>query len=48
MVIPPPVSRCTAISPDNFAIFQNKQHFPPPDVANLGPIRSPEDWTCPA
>jgi hypothetical protein len=25
-----------------------KEHFPPPDAEGFGPIRSPEDWTCPA
>ena len=28
--------------------FTLREHFPRPDVANLGPTRSPEDWTCPA
>jgi hypothetical protein len=28
--------------------FTLKQHFPPPDAARPGPIRSPEEWTCPA
>ena len=28
--------------------FTLKEHFPPPDVAGFGPIRSPEGWTCPA
>ena len=28
--------------------FTLKEHFPPPDVAAFGPIRSPEGWTCPA
>ena len=28
--------------------FTLKEHFPPPDVAGSGPIRSPEVWTCPA
>ena len=28
--------------------FTLREHFPPPDAANLGPTRSPEDWTCPA
>ena len=28
--------------------FTLRLHFPPPDAANLGPTRSPEDWTCPA
>jgi heme-degrading monooxygenase HmoA len=29
-------------------VFTFKEHFPPPDVDDLGPIRSPEGWTCPA
>ena len=32
--------------------FTLKEHFPPPDAAGSGPargpIRSPEEWTCPA
>jgi heme-degrading monooxygenase HmoA len=28
--------------------FTLKQHFPPPDAAGGAPIRSPEEWTCPA
>ena len=28
--------------------FTLKEHFPPPDVAGFGLIRSPEGWTCPA
>jgi heme-degrading monooxygenase HmoA len=28
--------------------FTLREHFPPPDVVNLGPTRTPEDWTCPA
>jgi heme-degrading monooxygenase HmoA len=28
--------------------FTLREHFPPPDAARSGPIRSPEDWTCPA
>jgi Domain of unknown function (DUF3291) len=28
--------------------FTLKEHFPPPDVAASGPLRSPEEWTCPA
>ena len=28
--------------------FTLKEHFPSPDVADFGPIRSPEGWTCPA
>jgi hypothetical protein len=28
--------------------FTLKEHFPPPGVADPGPIRSPEEWTCPA
>jgi Domain of unknown function (DUF3291) len=28
--------------------FTLKEHFPPPDAARHGPIRSPEEWTCPA
>jgi hypothetical protein len=27
--------------------FTLKEHFPPPDVTGSGPIRSPEEWTCP-
>jgi len=26
--------------------FTLREHFPPPDVAGFGPIRSPEEWTC--
>jgi Domain of unknown function (DUF3291) len=29
-------------------VFTLKEHFPPPDVAAPGPIRSPKEWTCPA
>jgi hypothetical protein len=28
--------------------FTLKEHFPAPDLAGFGPIRSPEEWTCPA
>jgi Domain of unknown function (DUF3291) len=28
--------------------FTLGRHFSPPDAAGLGPIRSPEEWTCPA
>jgi len=28
--------------------FTLKEHFPLPDVTGSGPIRSPEEWTCPA
>ena len=28
--------------------FTLKEHFLPPDAAGSGPIRSPEEWTCPA
>ena len=28
--------------------FTLREHFPPPDVASSGPLRSPEEWTCPA
>jgi len=28
--------------------FTLKEHFPAPDAAGTGPIRSPEEWTCPA
>ena len=28
--------------------FTLKEHFPPPDAVGLGPIRSPQEWTCPA
>jgi len=28
--------------------FALREHFPPPDVAGSGFIRSPEEWTCPA
>jgi uncharacterized protein DUF3291 len=28
--------------------FTLGEHFPPPGVAGFGPIRSPEEWTCPA
>ncbi|MGH3183812.1 MAG: DUF3291 domain-containing protein [Streptosporangiaceae bacterium] len=33
--------------PTPFA-FTLREHFPPPDAADFGPIRSPEEWTCPA
>jgi heme-degrading monooxygenase HmoA len=33
--------------PTPFA-FTLKEHFPPPDAVGSGPIRSPEEWTCPA
>jgi hypothetical protein len=29
-------------------VFTLREHFSPPDVADPGPIRSPEGWTCPA
>jgi hypothetical protein len=28
--------------------FTLKEHFPPPDEGGSGPIRSPQEWTCPA
>ena len=28
--------------------FTLREHFPPPGVADFGPIRSPEGWSCPA
>jgi hypothetical protein len=28
--------------------FTLKEHFPPPDVVSSRPLRSPEEWTCPA
>ena len=28
--------------------FTLREHFPPPDVVSSGPLRSPEEWTCPA
>jgi len=28
--------------------FTLKEHFPPPDGTGSDPIRSPEEWTCPA
>jgi hypothetical protein len=28
--------------------FTLGEHFPPPGVAGCGPIRSPEEWICPA
>ncbi len=28
--------------------FTLREHFPPPDVTDSRPIRSPEHWTCPA
>jgi hypothetical protein len=28
--------------------FTLREHFPPPDAASSGPVRSPEKWTCPA
>jgi len=27
--------------------FTLKEHFPPPDAACSGSLRSPEEWTCP-
>jgi hypothetical protein len=33
--------------PTSYA-FTLREHFPPPDVAGSGLIRSPEEWTCPA
>jgi len=32
--------------PTSYA-FTLKEHFPPPDAAGSGPIRSPDEWTCP-
>ena len=29
-------------------VFTLREHFPPSDVAGARPIRSPEEWTCPA
>ena len=31
-----------------FDAFTLKEHYPPPDATGSGPIRSPEEWTCPA
>ena len=28
--------------------FTLREHFLPPDAAGFGPIRRPEEWTCPA
>ena len=28
--------------------FTLKEHFPPPGATSSGPLRSPEEWTCPA
>ena len=28
--------------------FTLREHFPPPDGAGFGPVRSPAEWTCPA
>jgi hypothetical protein len=28
--------------------FTLREHFAPPDVVSSGPLRSPEEWTCPA
>jgi hypothetical protein len=28
--------------------FTLREHFPPPDAAGFEPIRSPDEWTCPA
>jgi Domain of unknown function (DUF3291) len=28
--------------------FTLKEHFPPPGAASSGPLRSPEEWACPA
>ena len=28
--------------------FSLREHFPPPDVADSGPLLSPDNWTCPA
>ncbi len=41
------VRRLRRSGPTPYA-FTLKEHFPPPDVAAFGPIRSPEGWTCPA
>jgi hypothetical protein len=30
------------------SVFTLREHFPPPDVAGARPVRSPEEWTCPA
>ncbi len=32
-------------SPNAFTL---REHFPPPDATAAGPVRGPEDWTCPA
>ena len=28
--------------------FTLREHFPPPQAEDSGPVRSPEEWTCPA
>ena len=45
------VIRLREFGPTAYA-FTLKEHFPPPDATGSGPargpIRSPEEWTCPA
>jgi hypothetical protein len=41
------VSHLRAHGPAAYA-FTLREHFPPPDVAEPGPLRSPEEWACPA
>ena len=41
------VIRLREFGPTPYA-FTLKEHFPAPGAAGTGPIRSPEEWTCPA
>jgi hypothetical protein len=41
------VLRLREFGPTPYA-FTLKEQFPPPDVVSSGPLRSPEEWTCPA
>ena len=40
------VIRLREFGPTPYA-FTLKEHFPPPDAADSGPIRSPDEWICP-
>ena len=35
------------VGPTPYA-FTLREHFPPPDQADAGPVLSPQEWTCPA
>ena len=41
------VSHLRAHGPTAYA-FTLREHFPPPDASEPGPLLSPEEWACPA